>query len=363
MLLFTLVLANLKMIFRNRQAIFWALMFPLIFVTVFGLFRLDQPPPIELLIIDHSDDEVSNSVIESLQSISNVEAQRWTASLEKAKANLENGDVQYLLVIPEALGERALSSDGKNPVQLEFFYDRSSQTAPIVIGLVRRFTEEASRKLLRSPVLMEVQPQGVQARKLTYFDFLLPGFVAMGVMVYSIAGLGSTMALYREQKILVRIKATPLRVRTFFTAQIMAYLVLSVLQALVILGVGVAFFGGHIYGNIGWVLLLVVLGNLIFLNLGFIVGAFSNSVRAADGLANAIALPMMFLSGVFFPKEALPGALVVVVEYLPLSPLLDALRGVALEAKPIWEHPNELGILTGWIILSSLVAVKVFRFN
>ena len=115
------------MIFRNRQAIFWALMFPLIFVTVFGLFRLDEPPPIELLIIDNADDEVSSSMIESFQSISNVEVQRWDASLKQAKDKLGKGDVQYLLVIPELLVERALGSDGKNPVQLELFYDRSKQ--------------------------------------------------------------------------------------------------------------------------------------------------------------------------------------------------------------------------------------------
>ena len=72
---------------------------------------------------------------------------------------------------------------------------------------------------------------------------------------------------------------------------------------------------------------------------------------------------MMFLSGVFFPKEGLPRTLSTVVEYLPLSPLLDALRGVALEAKPIWEYPTELGILAVWILLTSIVAVKVFRFN
>jgi ABC-2 type transport system permease protein len=129
------------------------------------------------------------------------------------------------------------------------------------------------------------------------------------------------------------------------------------------MGVGVALFGGHIYGNIGWVLVLVILGNLVFLNLGFIIGAIAKTVRAADGLANAVALPMMFLSGVFFPKEGLPRVLGECVEYLPLSPLLDSLRGVALEGKAIWAYPDELSILAAWIVLSSIVAVRVFRFN
>ena len=363
MILFWLILANLKMIYRNRQALFWALMFPLIFVTVFGLFRLDDPPPINLIILDNSKDEISVSMVDSLDAIENVHVNRWEGSEIEAMESLAEGDAQYLLIIPELLRERSLANFDRNPIPLEFLYDRSSQTAPIVIGLVRRFTEEANRKLLQSPILMELDPQGVQAKRLTYFDFLLPGFVAMGVMTYSIVGVASNMAMYREQKILMRIMATPLKVRTFFAAQILAYLGLSVVQALIIMGVGVAFFGGHIYGNVGWVLVLVVLGNIVFLNIGFIVGAIAKTVRAADGLANAITLPMMFLSGVFFPKEGLPRVLGEIVEYLPLSPMLDSLRGVALEGKAIWAYPDELLILVAWIVLSSILAVRVFRFN
>jgi ABC-2 type transport system permease protein len=363
MILLWLILANLKMIFRNRQALFWALMFPLIFVTAFGLFRLDEPPAIDLLVIDNARDEVSESIVESLDAIENVDLRRWEGTEADARIKLTEGDAQYLFIIPESLAKRAVVNVDERPIALDFLYDRSNQTAPIVIGLVRRFTEEANRNLLQAPTLLQLAPQGVQARQLTYFDFLLPGFVAMGVMTYSIVGVASNMAVYREQKILMRIMVTPLKVRTFFGAQIVAYLALSVVQALIILGVGTSLFGGHVYGNIGWVLVLVVLGNIVFLNIGFIVGALCNTVRAADGLANAIALPMMFLSGVFFPKEGLPRSVSVIVEYLPLSPLLDSLRGVALEGKAIWAYPSELVILAAWIVLSSLLAVKLFRFN
>ena len=53
-MLLPLVLANLKMIYRNRQALFWALAFPLIFVGIFGLFRLDELPTVELLVVDYA---------------------------------------------------------------------------------------------------------------------------------------------------------------------------------------------------------------------------------------------------------------------------------------------------------------------
>jgi len=72
---------------------------------------------------------------------------------------------------------------------------------------------------------------------------------------------------------------------------------------------------------------------------------------------------MMFLSGAFFPRDGLPTALRVVVDYLPLSPMLDALRGVALDGRALWEFPLELAILSAWIVVASAVAVRIFRFS
>ncbi len=361
-MLFTLIVANIRMMYRNRQAIFWALAFPLIFVTIFGLFRLDQPLSIHLLVVDHAQDQVSLAMVQSLSDLDRLEVEARQDEAE-ARQRLEDGDASYLLVIPAGLSDQMLGGGGQEPARITFLYDNSNQSVPVVIGVVERFIEEANRQVTQAPILLELRSEGVQARQVTYFDFLLVGIVGMGVMVYSVIGLGSSMALYREQKILKRILATPLKVRTFFAAQIIAYLLLAVVQSLIILAAGILIFGGHIYGNLLWVLVLVVVANIVFLNLGFIVGGIANSVRAVDGLANAITMPMMFLSGTFFSRDTLPAVMADVVAYLPLSPLLDAMRGVALEARPFWDFPGELAILGGWIAVTSVVAIRMFRFS
>ncbi|MBI4339075.1 MAG: ABC transporter permease [Chloroflexi bacterium] len=361
-MLLALTLANLKMILRNRQALFWAMAFPLIFVTIFGLFRLDQPPTINLLVVDHAQDSLSTALVKNLAGLERFEVAE-VQDEERARRDVQDGEVGYLLVIPEGLAEKLATPGGNQPVPIELVYDRGSQTAAIIIGTIQRFVQETNQQITHAPTVLELKAVGVQAKNLTYFDFLLPGFVGMGVMTYAIIGLSSAMALYREQKILKRMLATPLKVRTFFAAQIMAFLGLSVAQACIIVAAGVLFFNGHIYGNFLYLLVLVVIANVVFLNLGFFVGAVAKNVRAADGMANAISMPMMFLSGTFFPKESLPGVLADVVEFLPLSPLLDAMRGVALDGKAFWQYPTELAILGGWIVVSSVLAVRVFRFS
>jgi ABC-2 type transport system permease protein len=74
-------------------------------------------------------------------------------------------------------------------------------------------------------------------------------------------------------------------------------------------------------------------------------------------------MPMMFFSGVFFPTDSLPTVLAVAVRYLPLTPMLDAMRGVVLEGNPVWDYPMKLAILGAWIVGTSIVAVKTFRFG
>ena len=255
-MLVSLVLANLKLIYRDRQAAFWAIAFPLIFLLIFGLFNFDDLEP-----------------------------------------------------------------------------------------------------------LFHLNEHGIQGQPVGYFDFLLPGIIGMGVMTFSIIGMGTTIAQYRQQRILRRIQATPLKIRTFFIGQVLAWLILSLVQTAIIMSAGTVIFRAVIYGNYIWEVPLVLLANLTFLNLGFIVGSLSKSVQAASGLGNLLTMPMMFFSGVFFPTDNLPSIMAYAVKYLPLTPLLEALRGVLLSAQPLSDFPTQLVVLGSWVVVTAVIAVRTFKFE
>ena len=358
-MLAVLVVANLKMLVRNRQSLFWALAFPLIFVGIFALFDLGDAPTHEIAVVDFAQDEVSRRIVTGLESIDNVEVEIWSDS-QAARQEVIDGDLDFLLILP-----RGLAGDvGANvPARIELLYDQGRPTAASGIGLIQRFLDQVNLALVDAPVALGLDVQGVRTLETDYFDFLLPGFVGMRVMTFSIIGLATVLALYREQKIFKRILATPLRVRTFFASLILAYLALSLVQAAVILGAGVFILDANVHGNLGYLAILVVLGNLVFLGIGFVVGAYAKTVSAAAGLGNAVVMPMMFLSGTFFPTDDLPRGISTVVTYLPLAPMLEAMRGVSLDAKPIWDFPLELAVLAAWIGGMSLVAMRVFRFR
>jgi ABC-2 type transport system permease protein len=192
---------------------------------------------------------------------------------------------------------------------------------------------------------------------------LTPGIMAMAVMSAAIIGISSEIVKYREQKLLKRLTATPLKVRDFLMAEVFSYLILAVIQLTLI--VLLAHFAYHVkfYGNIFILYGLSLIGSLIFLNIGFAIAGVARSVNAAEAMSQVIFMPMMFLSGVFFPVEALPNAVYHVVQFLPLTPLIEALRSVSIYNAPLSDITKQLLLLAGWIIVSFLIAWKSFRFD
>ena len=359
MLLFHLTIANLKMLARDKQALFWALVFPLIFVVVFGLFFRDTQSTQTLAVVDYAQDSMSTQLIESLQQVDSL---RVVARDDEGRARQEisEGDLGHLLVIPEGLAATVADSP---PARITLLYDDADPLSGIVLGMIWSFVDRANLQMAQAPTRLELAPEGVASRSIDYLDFLIPGLAIWGVMNFSIIGIATSMAAYREQRILVRLLATPLRVRVFFAARVLSALMLSVFQAAIILAAGRLLFGVGIEGNLLHIALLVVLANIVFLNLGFVVGAFSKTVAAASGLGNAVGLPLMFMSGVFFPIENLPTVLRIIVEYLPLAPVLEIVRGIILHSDAFWEFPLQLAIVCGWIVVSAVAAIRTFRFR
>lgn len=359
MLLLHLTVANLKMLARDRQALFWALVFPLIFVIVFGLFFRDTQSTQTLAVIDYAQDSISAQLIDSLEQVDSLSV-IVRHDEAQARQKLSQGDLGHLLIIPNGLAETVT---GNPPARITLLYDDADPLSGIVLGMIWSFVDRANLQMAQAPTRLELAPEGVSSRNIGYLDFLIPGLAIWGVMNFSVIGIATSMAAYREKRILVRLLATPLRVRVFFAARVLSALALSVLQAAIILAAGWLLFGVAVEGNLLHIALLVVLGNIVFLNLGFVVGAFSKTVAAASGLGNAVGLPLMFMSGVFFPVENLPTVLRIIVEYLPLAPILEIVRGIVLHSTAFWEFPLQLAIICGWIVLSAAAAIRTFRFR
>ncbi len=359
MLLLQLTIANLKMIARNRQSLFWSLMFPVIMVVIFGLIGQERNSATTIALVDYANDGLSRQLAGSLREVPAFRVET-RADEATARQDIRDGDLGYLLIIPDGFQSAAYAAP---PAPVTIVYDNTNQFSSVVIGAVERFLDRMNMDIAGASSSLTLRAEGVLSEDFRFIEFVIPGVAIWGIMSFSVIGIATSIANYREKKILLRIKATPIKVRVFFMAQVAAYLLLSMVQAVIILGMGVIVYDLSVGSNVALIAPIILFGNIAFLNLGFIVGAFSKSVAAASGLGNVVVMPMLMFSGVFFPSELLPGVLANAMRFLPLAPVVDAVRGVTLESKTILDYPFEMGIIAIWVVLTSFVAVRVFKFD
>lgn len=359
-----LTLANLKMMARNRQAIFWALFFPLLLVVVFGLFDFNGVGAADVVVIDQSGGPRAELLRERLEEIEFLGLEFQETDPDKARDRVADGGLGYLIVIPETFDDPAAQERTGSPPPVTLVYStRNPDRNQLVDGAVRNLVaviHSDGGPVLPSQLLTS---DVIQVPEVDYFDNVLLGLLGLGIMTNSIISIAVRISTYRNKSILKRLLVTPLPIWKFFAAEITAHVLLALVQAVIILAVGVFVFGGHVNGNILWVLAITALGSIVFLNIGFILSAWAKSPAAASGMGNAVSLPMMFFAGTFFSTAALPWVLPQLSWALPLTPMLEALRDVAIDSTPIWETWPQLAVMGGWVAATAIAATKLFKFG
>lgn len=343
--------ASTKILFRDRQALFWAMVFPLLFTVIFSLFARSGGGGGTVVIVTDQPSPVSEAIVAAFEQ-SDAITLEISDDFEAASKEVQDGKKAMAIHV---------TSPGAPIVAV---YDQNdSQVTPLLLGALRQVVDAANLSAagIERPAYV-LDQRGLAARDVSAYDFYLPGFVALGVMNFAIVGVAGSITQYREQKILRRIRAAPVDPMKFLGAQVLARVLISIIQIAVIIGVGLMM-GAHIYGSIPLMFAFGAVGNLIFLNIGFAIAGRAKTVDSAQGAANAVALPMMFLAGVFFPIALLPPALQTILKFLPLTPLVQAMRKIALEGAGVGQLGGEIMLLGAWIVVSFAVAVALFRFD
>ena len=352
-----LTIASLKMWFRDRQAIFWTFFLPLVLMLIFGVLNFGDLGAVDLGIVDQAQNETSRGLVGGLEELETFDL-TINATEEAEQQALSDGERNLVLIIPQDFGQP------EGPVEVQLFYN-SGQTREAQVGqsIVRQLLNEMTFALREVPRRFTVEAQPVDSRNLRFIDFLMPGIVAMSIMQMGLFSVAFTFVQMKNRGILRRLLATPVHPGSFLFGQVVTRLTVSILQTLVLIGVAVAFFNVEVAGNLASVLLLALMGGGVFVSMGFAVSGWARSEEVAAPLANVIALPMMFLSGVFFPRSIMPGALESVTDFLPLTYLIDAMRSVAIDGEMLWSQGWNILGLAVWLAITFLVAVRLFRWE
>lgn len=355
-----LTIAALKMLIRNKQALFFTLVMPFIFIGIFGLIGFDKAPTIDLGVVTSHPSAPTSAFIDSLEKIDVLKIHTGTEDEETAA--LKKGDRALVMIVPDTLFPDPTAKTPPVTQKVRLLQNvAQAQQAGTAQTIIAQIFDKTSLQLVKAPTFFDLQVESVNAKSVKYIDFLLPGIVAMSIMQMAVFSVAFVFTDYKEKGILKRLLATPMKPYQFVTANVITRLIMALFQAGALLGVGILIFHSHVYGAWWLIGVIALLGALMFLGLGFTISGLAKTVDAVPAIANLIVFPMLFLSGIFFPTTGMPNWLQHIVIYLPLQPFAHAMREVVGNGASISAIAHDLYWISGWAV--ALLILAVFTFS
>ncbi len=354
-------MANVKEYIRDKSALFWFLVFPLVFVFIFGwVFTGSSEAVFNIGVIFHYENEMTERMIDELKSVDSFNIYVEKGNGEGELEALRSGQRSVVIEIPEVnLEDMSMGV----PVNIPVYYDVSKQqTSQVLLSVIRQFFSEAERQISGTPRIFNLEEKSITAERLTDFDFILPGILAMAIMQLGLFGSIQFLTL-REKKIIRGLGVTPLSRSIILGSEVLLRLILGLIQTVIILTIGSIFFDITIANNIFKVFGIVMLGSITFISLGYMLISFVKTTDGGNGLIQVVQFPMMFLSGIFFPHQMMPDFIQPVVKALPLTYLGDALRSIITGLPAAHSLMNNLLVLGGWLIVTLLITVKFWSWD
>ena len=340
--LLELTLMRMREFLREKEAVFWVFIFPVLMTFALGIAFRNTGPDKTLVAIESSS----------------------TNAGETANILSRSPDITATVLRPDEAAQALRSGRVAivvKPVVNSFEY-RFDPTRP----------ESRAARLLVDDVLQRGKGRAdvvnVGEAKVTepgarYVDFLVPGLIGMNLMGSGLWGLGFTVVMARSRKLLKRFAATPMRRSHYLLSFMLSRLVFLVLEVAAVVVFASLAFGFTVRGSWLSVALITILGGFTFSGIGLLVAARPATIEGVSGLMNFIMLPMWLLSGTFFSSERFPQILQPFIQALPLTALNNVLRALMNEGATLSSNWMPIAILLAWCVASFMVALRIFRWQ
>ncbi len=337
-----MVLARLRLFFREPAALFWVYGFPIIMAIGLAIAFKNRPPETPAVDVVRGDSASS--------------AEELADQLRKGGMKIEVVDDADALHRYRT-GKTALFVT-LNEKELTFGLDPTRSES-----VAAKYQVEAVARRWKSPDAL------INAERLEtepgnrYIDFLIPGLMGMNLVGGGLWGIGFVVTELRVRKFLKRLIATPMHRGDFLLSLLSARLIMIFPEMLSLYLVGRLVFDVPMRGCPGTMVLIFVTGALAACGIGLLVASRTEKSEVVVGLINLIVLPMWLFSGVFFPSKRYPDAVQPFIQALPMTQINDALREVMLEGKTLTDVAWRIAILAIWAVVTFAIALRLFRWR
>ncbi|KJY37137.1 ABC transporter [Streptomyces sp. XY431] len=337
---------------RDRSALFFVLLFPLMFLMLFGTLlkgassphaKVEQVGAVRVL------DSVQGEARTGLEQVLTItKGDDEAAALEKVR----KGDLDAMI---------KEGPDGKVVVR----YSAADQVrSGSVQGIVNSVVQQANQAATGKPPAFVMESSQVEDGSLKPIQFLTPGLLGWAVATGAVFGASLTLVGWRQKKVLRRLRLAPVSAGSVISSRVAVSVLTALAQTTVFLVVATTpFFGLKLTGDWWLIVPLVVCATIAFMSIGLLAGSIAKTEESANGISQIIVLPMSFLSGSFFPTDDMPGWLKVISEALPLRHLVTASQSVLSRGGGVMDALPTMGGLLLFAAVLTGISWKLFRWE
>ena len=359
---------DLLTLWRHKVQFASLILFPILMIALGGWGMGGTVENTPVVVVKQSSGDVTDQVINALKADDTFDIKDIMTNSDDAKEKVDNGEVKAAIILSSDFE----SSNSKNAV---LYIDSSDQlttqtlvpkTEQIFASLSEKVgTQQVNANTTTNPITQTAQTIKLQVNKiygdLDYIDFLLPGVLAMTMFMSSMMTMGNSIAGERERGELSRLFMTPTNVSSVLTGKIISQVVRELIRALVLIIAAMLLFNVMIKGNLLLLVLVILIAVLCFVGFGMMFSATAKTQEDYIQIVMPVAMPMMFICGVFFPTETMPWILQKIALFLPLTYANDAFRAVMLKGAGLGSIAFDLIVLLAFALLFFIVGIV--RFN
>ncbi|OWT33179.1 ABC transporter permease [Methanobrevibacter sp. 87.7] len=357
---------------------------PIIMILLFGYGMGGDLSDLPIVVVSQSHGNLTDTTLNDIKSNNVFKVTDIMDNVTEAKNMVDNGKVKAAIILPSNYDDNTttqktatlyldssdqMASQTIVPVSQQLFSQlsidqlQSSQTQTNQADIS---VENASTKNSVSSQINNVK-SGISIQinriygNIKYIDFLVPAVLGMTVMMSCMMGMGASIAGERETGELARLFMTPTSVSTVIAGKIFAKLSVEMMRAIILLFAAIVLFNVVVKGGILQSLLLLFIGAICFVGFGVALSARAQNQEDYAQMVMPFSMPMMFVSGVFYPVETMPWIFQKIAYICPLTYLNDAMRAVMIQGHSLEFVWVDILVLLGFTLLFFLIGVVSFN--
>lgn len=353
-----------KRFFRDRLAIFFSILFPLIFLFVFGsISKGGGKVSFKVAILNDSKSSYSKTFISELKSTNLYKIDSTVHNLNQAEDKMTKSQLDGVIYLNKDFGVQQKGNSYPSG-QVEVIYTQNqASSGQTIASVLNQSLNLINSKFVEIKTPFTVTQNQLSKKSLTTFDYTFAGLLGFSIIGIGIFGPINVFPELKKQGILRRLHTTPIKVWQYFLATMFSQSITGIISIAIQFLVAIFVFKLKVVGNYFEIIIFTIISIFMILGIGLAVGGWAKNDRQAAPLSNIIVFPMLFLSGTFFPRFEMPQYLQAITNYLPLTPVIDGMRLLTTEGKHLTQILPELGLIAIWMVIIYAIAFKVFRWE